>query len=72
MKLAQKKTFKLVMLPPQSPVYLEWGAKVREQNPNISLIQPESLPEAVEMIQDADAAFGFMPMSWKLHERPQL
>ena len=49
------------MLPPQSAVYLEWGAKVQEQNPNISLLQPKGLPEALEMIQDADAAFGFMP-----------
>ena len=61
MKLAQKKTFKLVMLPPQSAVYLEWGAKVQEQNPNISLLQPKGLPEALELIKDADAAFGFMP-----------
>lgn len=50
--------FTLVMLPPHTPVRRHWAA---QEDVGVRVLIPETLPEAVEAIAEADAAFGAIP-----------
>ena len=52
---------KFVFMPPQSDQNIEWASKLAAEIPAYSVATPETDEEAVEMLKDADAAFGVIP-----------
>jgi len=54
-------SFKLVMLPPQTDVYREWGKRLAAALPEVNVVVAEGEQQAQHAIVDADAAFGPLP-----------
>lgn len=54
-------TTTLLMLPPQTPVTLEWAKRVAATQPDLSVIVAENESAAAAAIGSADAAFGTVP-----------
>jgi len=52
--------FKLVMLPPQTPLTRAWAAKLADEVPEANLVLAEDATTAAREITDADAAFGWL------------
>ncbi|MCW3476431.1 D-2-hydroxyacid dehydrogenase [Limobrevibacterium gyesilva] len=55
-------SFKLVMLPPQTDIYRDWGRKLAAALPEVQVVVAEGAQEAQHAIVDADAAFGPLPL----------
>ena len=53
-------SFKFVMLPPQSAVTRDWGARLAAQVPEVRVVVVEDAETAAHEIVDADAAFGWL------------
>jgi phosphoglycerate dehydrogenase-like enzyme len=49
---------KIVMLPPQTDVYRQWGRRLAQEFPNVKIVVAESATEAEVNIVDADGAIG--------------
>jgi phosphoglycerate dehydrogenase-like enzyme len=54
--------FTLVMMPPHTPIRREWAARVAEEDIGVRVLQPETIPDAISAIAEADAAFGAVPV----------
>ena len=55
-------SLKLVMLPPQTDVYREWGKRLAAALPAVNVVVAEGEQQAQHEIVDADAAFGPLPV----------
>jgi phosphoglycerate dehydrogenase-like enzyme len=53
--------FKLVMLPPQTDVYRNWGKALARDFSGLEVVVAETGPEAADAIVDADGAVGTLP-----------
>ena len=54
-------SFKLVMLPPQTPVYRNWGKALQEEFSDLQVVIAETDDQAADAIVDADGAVGALP-----------
>src|SRR6266850_6419572 len=54
-------SFKLVMLPPQTETYREWGRALAKEFTGVEMIVAEDDAEAARAIVDADGAVGALP-----------
>jgi len=53
--------FKLVMLPPQTPVTRQWAARITSAGTGARVVVAETRDDAAREIVDAEAAFGTLP-----------
>jgi phosphoglycerate dehydrogenase-like enzyme len=54
-------SFKFVMLPPQTDVYRDWGARLSREVPGLDVVLAETAEEAARAIVDAEGAAGALP-----------
>ena len=56
-------TVTLLMLPPQTPKTRDWASRLAATLPEFSVVVPEDSDQAARAIEDAEAAFGTLPLA---------